>query len=210
MSWLMASIYDRFLAASEEHGVRAWRQALLELASGESLEVGAGTGLNLPLYASQGISALTLLEPDAHMRQKLAQRIAQTQAPYPISVSEGSLDALPFEDARFETVICTLVLCSVPSQARALAEIWRVLKPGGKLLYLEHIAATDNPSRYRLQRLVEPGWRCVAGNCHLTRHTKEALIQAGFTLEDCQHQSMPKAMPFLRPTIRGAALKARA
>lgn len=207
MAKLMAAIYDRFLAPSEAHGVAQWRGELLAEASGHVLEVGAGTGLNLAHYPTH-IEALTLNEPDPDMQRKLKTKLKQQPPPFEVSINDASIEALPMPDESVDTIVCTLVLCSVPDPERALKELYRVLKPQGKLLYLEHIAAQDDPSRLRMQRLIEPGWKLVAGNCHLTRHTEDTLRRSGFTIEACTHESMRKAMPFLRPTIRGVAIKA--
>lgn len=207
MAKLMAALYDRFLASSEAHGVGQWRQDLLKHAKGHVLEVGAGTGLNLAYYPAD-IKELTLNEPDKDMQQKLLTRLKQQPVPFKVSINDATIDALPMPDESIDTIVCTLVLCSVPDPERALKELYRVLKPQGTLLYLEHIAAQNNPSRLRLQRIIEPGWKLVAGNCHLTRHTEATLRSSGFTIEACTHESMRKAMPFLRPTIRGVAIKA--
>ena len=207
MAKLMAALYDRFLASSEAHGVGQWRQDLLKNAKGHVLEVGAGTGLNLAYYPAD-IKELTLNEPDKDMQQKLLARLKQQPVPFKVSINDATIDALPMPDESIDTIVCTLVLCSVPDPERALKELYRVLKPQGTLLYLEHIAAQNNPSRLRLQRIIEPGWKLVAGNCHLTRHTEATLRNSGFTIEACTHESMRKAMPFLRPTIRGVAIKA--
>ena len=206
MSWLMATLYDRFLEPSERECARQWRRELLADLSGEVLEVGAGTGLNLAHYPA-AVTKLTLTEPDAHMRQALMERLASSAPPCPVQTLDSPIEALPLAEASVDAVVCTLVLCSVKDQDAALRELRRVLRPAGRLIYLEHVLCEDRPGRRAMQRLVEPGWRLVAGNCHLTRQTQAAIVRAGFELERCDQDSMRKALPFLRPTIRGVARK---
>ena len=196
MSRILAAIYDRIMKQTEEACLAEWRRALLKDVRGDVLEVGAGTGANLRHYPPS--VKLTLTEPDPHMRKRL-----------PGAVAAGA-EELPFADGSFDTVVCTLVLCSVKDPARALAEMRRVLKPGGRLLFLEHVAAADNPKRLRWQRRVEPLWKRVMGNCHMTRDTLAEIERAGFRVEDVKRESLRKAFPLVRPSIRGTALKAGA
>jgi len=110
-------------------------------------------------------------------------------------------------DESFDAVVSTLVLCSVRDVHGALREIFRVLRPGGRLLFVEHVAAHPDSRRFAWQRRLEPLWKRVAGNCHLTRDTEGALRRAGFQLEGIERESMRKAMPFIRRCIRGVARK---
>ena len=110
-------------------------------------------------------------------------------------------------DASFDAVVCTLVLCSVQDVQVALTEIFRVLRPGGRLLFVEHVAARQHSTRLAWQRRLEPIWKRVAGNCHLTRDTEQAIRAVGFQFERIERESMRKAMPLIRPCIRGAARK---
>jgi ubiquinone/menaquinone biosynthesis C-methylase UbiE len=114
---------------------------------------------------------------------------------------------LPFDDGSFDAVVSTLVLCSVPELDPALAEIRRVLRPGGRLTYLEHVAAVENPKRHRWQRRLEPIWRRLAGNCHPTRTTDQAIPAAGFELVEVRRESMRKMNPLVRTSVRGHAQK---
>jgi ubiquinone/menaquinone biosynthesis C-methylase UbiE len=98
-------------------------------------------------------------------------------------------------------------LCSVKDPARALAEMRRVLRPGGRLYFIEHVAADDNPGRLRWQRRVEPLWKRLMGNCHMTRQTLAEIERAGFTVENVRRESLRKAFPLVRPTVRGTALR---
>ena len=210
-SLLLAPVYDRLLRPSEQACLASWREALVADLSGEVLDIGAGTGANLPYY-SNTVTQLVAAEPDRHMRRrlrakvgKLAERLACS-----VEVSDASADRLPMADGTFDAVVSTLVLCTVPSPHQALAEYRRVIKPGGTLVFIEHVAAHDNPSRLRWQHRVEPLWKRVFGNCHLTRDTASTIEAAGFEFEHIERQSMRKASPLVRPTIRGVARVKRA
>jgi len=205
MGRLIAAVYDRFTEASEAACLREWRAGLLQDLTGDVLEVGAGTGLNLPFYPP-ALTRLVLSEPDPHMRRKLAQQ-ARAQGWDRAEVLDGSLEELPFPSGAFGTVVGTLVLCSVPRPGRALAQIHRVLRPGGRFVFLEHVAAENRPNRLKWQRRVEPLWKRISGNCHLTRRTADAIVAAGFEIIDLTRESMRKAWPLVRPTIRGVAEK---
>ncbi|MCA9720649.1 MAG: class I SAM-dependent methyltransferase [Myxococcales bacterium] len=119
----------------------------------------------------------------------------------------AAAESLPFPDASFDLVTCQTVLIHVADPARALAEIHRVLRPGGRLVFIEHVAAEDRPDRLVWQRRLEPLWKRVAGNCHVTRRTEQAISAAGFDITEITRASMRKAMPIVRPTIRGYATK---
>jgi ubiquinone/menaquinone biosynthesis C-methylase UbiE len=200
MSWLMAAVYDRFMKVSEEACLGRWRADLLRDLSGEVLEVGAGTGSTLGLYP-KAVTRLVMAEPDPHMRRKLLEKRGT------IEVSDAPAEKLPFDQASFDAVVCSLVLCSVRDQAAALAEIARVLRPGGRLLFLEHVAADGKPERLKWQGRIEPLWKHLMGNCHLTRRTEAAIAAAGLDIETIQRESIRKALPIVRPSIRGVARK---
>ena len=205
MSWFLSKIYDRFMESAEEACLRDWRRELLEGARGDVLEVGAGTGLNLPLYPDE-VASIVAVEPDPHMRGELAARVGEPPVAG-VRIVDAGAEELPFEDDRFDTVVSTLVMCSVGDVGESLEEMRRVLRPGGRLLFLEHVAAHDNPGRRRWQERVEPVWKWVAGNCHLTRETAEEIEQAGFEFEELIRESMRKTFPIVRPTVRGVARK---
>jgi len=205
MSWLLAAVYDHWMRDAEAACVAEWRAELLRGVGGDVLEVGAGTGASLPYYPKT-IARLVLAEPDRHMRRRLEMSLRGSAVPW-AEVSAASLSALPMSDASFDAVVGMLVLCSVPDLPAALAEVFRVLKPGGRFLFLEHVAAEQRPSRLVWQRRLEPIWKRMAGNCHLTRRTELAIGAAGFQVEWIKRESMRKAMPFVRPCIRGAARK---
>jgi ubiquinone/menaquinone biosynthesis C-methylase UbiE len=204
VGWLFASIYDRFMGVSEEACLAAWRDDLLGGLGGEVLEVGAGTGASLAHYGP-GVTRIVLCEPERHMRRRLEARAADSARAAAVTVVDAPAAALPFPDASFDAVVTMLVLCSVPDLGAALAEMRRVLRPGGSLVFLEHVAADASPQRLAWQRRVEPFWRICAANCHLTRRTDEAIRDAGFAIETLERESIRKAMPLVRPSIRGVA-----
>ena len=201
MSRLFAAIYDPFMRRTEQACLVAWRRDLLSSLSGRVLEIGAGTGANVPLYPS-AVTSLVLAEPDPHMLARLRPR-----APAHAELIAAPCDSLPFPDASFDAAVSTLVLCSVPDPSGALSELHRVLRPGGTFAFLEHVAAMPGSSRLAWQHRIEPFWKHIAGNCHLTRPTGEAIREAGFVVEQETQESMRKAMPWFRPSIRGIARK---
>jgi len=201
MSWLMAAVYDGMMRGSEEACLAAWRRELLSELSGSVLEVGAGTGSTLGLYP-KAVTRLVMCEPDPHMRRKLQAKLVGGA-----EVAAFSVEDLPFQ-GEFDAVVCSLVLCSVRDQKAALAQIRKALKPGGRLVFLEHVAADGKPNRLKWQRRIEPVWKHMMGNCHLTRRTEAEIQAAGFRIERIQRESMRKALPVCRPSIRGIARKA--
>jgi ubiquinone/menaquinone biosynthesis C-methylase UbiE len=205
MGRLMAAVYDRTMEATEESCLRQWRADLLRDLSGSVLEIGAGTGLNVPYYPTK-VSRLVLAEPDPHMRRRLAARVAEAHRDG-AEILDATADHLPMAGATFDAVVATLVLCSVPRVDAALAEIRRVLKPGGRFVFLEHVAAEGLPRRLRWQRIVEPFWKRISGNCHLTRRTEAAIAGAGFTFAEIKRESMRKVWPLVRRTVRGVAVR---
>ena len=205
MGRLMAAVYDRFTEPSELASLQEWRRELLSNLKGAVLEVGAGTGHNIPFYP-RTLSRLVLSEPDEYMRRKLSEKVRAANLDG-AEVIDASLENLSLPGETFDAVVATLVLCSVPRLDHALAEIYRVIKPGGRFVFLEHVAAEDRPRRLKWQHIAEPFWKRVAGNCHLTRRTGDAIAAAGFTITDLKRESMRKAWSLVRPTIRGSAIK---
>lgn len=205
MSRLLAALYDGFMRETERECLGAWREELLSGLAGDVAEVGAGTGLNLAHYP-QSVARLTLAEPDRAMRRHLEAR--QSTAPgrvQEVDIVDAPAEALPFPDGSLDAVVGTLVLCSVRDPAVVLAEVRRVLKPGGAFVFLEHGPAAEGSRRLWWQQRIEPVWASVVDGCHLTRRADESIEAAGLRIETSQRESMRKAWPILRPTVRGVA-----
>jgi SAM-dependent methyltransferase len=199
MRRLFAAMYETVSKGSEEAGLRDERRGLVAAAHGATIEIGAGTGLNVPHYPD-AVSRLVLSEPDRHMRARLARRVA---ASYPTAeVIDASAEHLPFPDATFDTGVVTLVLCSVGDQESALREIARVLKPGGRLLFLEHVRS-DDAKVAKSQDRMRPVYNLVG--CNPNRTTLAAIEASPFTVESVRHGEVPKAPKVERPMIVGSA-----
>jgi ubiquinone/menaquinone biosynthesis C-methylase UbiE len=197
-----SALYDRCFKAAEEAGLRDMRREVLAGARGRVLEIGAGTGLNLDLYPHEGLDSLVVTEPDPHMFKQLRERAAKVCAGAEL-VQAGGED-LPFDDDSFDTVTVTLVLCTVPDQPATLREIRRVLKPGGQLLFLEHVRS-NHPDLAKWQDRLEKPWRFLGDGCHCNRDTEAGLKAAGFELSGVEHPQLPKAPPIVRPMVQGSA-----
>jgi ubiquinone/menaquinone biosynthesis C-methylase UbiE len=206
--WLFAALYhyvltSRSRSAGDDPLTRDVRRPLLAQARGDVLEIGAGDGGNLPHYPP-GIS-LTLLEPNPYMIRYLEDACQRVSGIECVSVVEGHGEVLPFPDHHFDTVVTTHVLCSVRDQAQVLAEVRRVLRPGGCFLFIEHVAAHPQTRVHRLQQMVNPVWRRVGDGCHLTRHTGAAIHAAGFSSVDLA-DFHPEGFPAIaRPHVAGTA-----
>ncbi len=201
---IFAALYDRMLSGTERAGLREMRAGLLAGAQGRTLELGAGTGLNLAHY-TDAVTELVLTEPDPHMARRLRRRLdSEPSAPDRVEVVETPAEQLPFEDQSFDTVVSTLVLCSVESPGGTTTEIARVLKPDGKLLYLEHVRSGD-PALARWQDRLERPWGWLGAGCHPNRDTVAQLEAAGLEPESLVQDRLPKAPPIVRPMVRGAA-----
>jgi ubiquinone/menaquinone biosynthesis C-methylase UbiE len=201
--WLFAALYDRMLAGVEKAGLRERRARLLESARGSVLEIGAGTGANLPLYGPN-VGALTLTEPEAPMTRRLAKHLREHSRA--AELVEAGAEELPLPDGQFDTVVSTLVLCTVADPLRALREVWRVLKPGGQLLFIEHVRS-DDPRLAKWQDRLNGLNRIVAHGCNCNRSTLDVIKQAGFTIRSLEKGQLAKAPAFVRPLITGAAIK---
>jgi ubiquinone/menaquinone biosynthesis C-methylase UbiE len=201
-SRIFSALYDRAFEASEEAGLRAMRGELLKQARGRVLELGAGTGLNLELYPREGLDSLAVTEPDPHMFKQLRQRAAEVCAG--AELVQAGAEELPFGDDSFDTVVVTLVLCTVPDQPAALSEISRVLAPGGQLLFLEHVRA-HHPDLAKWQDRLERPWRFFGDGCHCNRDTVSAISAAGFQLGEIERDEFPKAPAIIKPLVSGRA-----
>ncbi|MFG3344344.1 class I SAM-dependent methyltransferase [Streptomyces sp. NPDC048018] len=177
-------VFARFYAgvagpALQRAGIDAHRRRLLAGLTGEVLEAGAGNGLNFPHYPPD-VTRLVAVEPEPTLRA-LAERQAR-EAPVPVELKDGRAEELPFPDASFDAAVVCLTLCSVADQRAALAELHRVLRPGGQLRFFEHVRA-DTPAMRRVQRVLDATvWPRLAGGCHTGRDTGSAIAAAGFTL----------------------------
>jgi ubiquinone/menaquinone biosynthesis C-methylase UbiE len=196
-----AALYDRAFEATEEAGLREMRREALAGARGRTIDLGAGTGANLGLYPD-AVTGLVLAEPDPHMLKQLRVKVEEKGAE--AELSDASAESLPFPDASFDTAIFTLVLCTVPNPARALAEAARVLKPSGKLLFLEHVRGGAGLARWQ-DRLEKP-WRFLGDGCHCNRDTVANIEASPFTVERVETGELPKAPPIVRPLVRGTAV----
>jgi len=205
MSFLRAFFYDSLLAKSEEACLMEWRSELVKHVHGNVLEIGAGTGANILFYPKNGIE-LTLSEPDKHMRTQLEEKVKDEGLDH-VTISSHTIEENHKPDATFDCVVSTLVCCSVPNLASAFSEIKRILKPDGYFIFLEHVGAEKGTRRRRWQNRLTPLWCKISGNCHLNRETEIAFNNAGFTFKEIKRESMRKATPLVRPTIRGIAIK---
>ncbi len=205
MSFLVARLYDAIMTSPEEACLNMWREELLKHVNGDVLEIGAGTGANMAFYPDS-VTRLVVSEPDKHMRSHLADKVNKCKVK-DIIVSSASAENIEGNEESFDFVVAALVCCTVINPEVALGQIYRVLRPGGSLVFLEHVAAGDGTGRRKWQNRLNPVWRKLAGNCHLNRDTEKAIISAGFEISEIKRENMRKVIPILRPTIRGFAVK---
>jgi ubiquinone/menaquinone biosynthesis C-methylase UbiE len=201
MGRVLALMYDRLGAASEEAGMREERRRLLQRASGEVLEIGAGTGLNLALYPPT-VTRVVAVEPDPHMTRRLRRKAHEARVP--VQLMSAPAEAVPLADGSFDTVVGTFVLCSVSEPAVVLAEIARLLRPEGRYLFLEHVRAHE-AGLARWQDRLAPLWGVIEGGCHPNRATLATLRASPLTVSEVHEGRIPKAVPLVRPLITGVA-----
>lgn len=195
----MTSFYDRHImprligCACSTKPIMKQRAKIVPQASGKVLELGIGGGLNLGFYDPSTVESVFGVDPSEELRERAAN------APRPdglkVEVRDGRAEALPFEDASFDSIVCTFTLCSVQSPTAALAEARRVLKPGGRFLFCEHGLAPD-AGVVKWQRRIEPVWKAIAGGCHLTRPVAGSIEQAGFILSKFESMYLPGTPKF--------------
>ncbi|MDA8302528.1 MAG: class I SAM-dependent methyltransferase [Actinomycetota bacterium] len=199
---IFAAVYDPVTAPLERAVLGAHRSALLAGIGGLVLDVGAGTGANLAHFRSAG--KVVAAEPDPWMRGRLATKAAG--APVPVEVRGDAAEALGFEDATFDAVVCTCVLCSVRDLPAALSEVRRVLRPGGRLAVLEHVRAADGFAKW--QRTLQPIWSCFNAGCHPDRDIAGAITQAGFVFQSTETFDPMPSWVLARPWLKAVAVPA--
>ena len=202
---LFARAYERIAVLGERRGAAEHRRALLAGCTGRVIELGAGSGANFAHYPAS-VSEVVAVEPERYLREQ-SQR-ARARAPVRISVVDAHADELPGERESFDVGVVSLVLCSVPDQQRALAQIFDAIRPGGELRFYEHVLARTSRDA-RLQRLADATfWPHVAGGCHLARDTERAIEQAGFEIQTCRRFAFsPAPLTPPAPHILGTATR---
>jgi SAM-dependent methyltransferase len=196
---VFAALYDPVGASAERRWMGERRRRLLTGARGAVLEIGGGTGANLAHY--RDVDRVTIAEPDPFMRSRIGPKLEDARVP--VEVSSAGAEALPFPDGSFDTVVSTLVMCTVPDQAAVLDEVRRVLRPGGRLLFIEHVRAAGSMARW--QDRLEPLWRRLLGGCHPNRDTVAAIEEAGFEIETFESFYPPDPLSSLTPHVQGSA-----
>ena len=201
--YVFAGMYDKFLSRVETYGLSEKRAEFLAPAYGKTVEIGTGTGLNLPHYPP-GVTELILTEPYPHMVSKLEEKVRHD--PRRIQLTVASADKLPFEDGSIDTVAAAMILCTVPDPEPALREIERVLKPGGQYLFLEHVRNPD-PKVARKQDIIQKGWYWFGNECHCNRPTVETLRGSSLEIENLIETKMPGAWEFIEAMVIGRAVR---
>ena len=178
------------------------RRLVVPEARGDVLELGVGTGLNFALYDARAVTRLVGVEPDPHMLRRARARVPSPGVP--TTLVRASAESLPLAGERFDTVVVTWALCTIPDPAAALREARRVLRPGGRLVFVEHTRSTQ-PALARVQHALTPLWKRLGGGCHLDRHTIELVRGSGLALTDVEPVGRERWT--LLPVYRGAATR---
>jgi ubiquinone/menaquinone biosynthesis C-methylase UbiE len=199
--WVFAGAYDRFLRGAEEAGLAEQRRRVVQQASGRTLELATGTGLNLPHYGAT-VTELILTEPYPHMVNELRGKVRSMGRD--AKIVEAFAEKLPFPDESFDTVVGTMILCSAEKPELVLAEAARVLRKGGQYLFLEHVRNPDPQVALR-QDLVQPGWYLFGNGCHCNRDTIKTLEASSFVVEELHHGRIPKAWSIIEAMVTGRA-----
>lgn len=198
-----AAMYDKMLASEEKKFLGAIRAEMLKDVTGNVLEIGAGTGVNFQYY--QPGAQVTAAEPDPYMLERARKRASEAKVA--IELHQVSAEELPFPEGSFDFVIATLVLCSVSDPRKVLAEVKRVLKPGGELRLYEHVRY-QNPIGALSQDLISPAWQWFGAGCHPNRNTERYVRDTGFELSNVRiRKELPPIPPmiFTRPHLQAIA-----
>ena len=200
MSRWFALTYDRSMARMEKAGFRELRKRSIGQAKGDVLEIGGGTGSNLTYYGP-AVSSLAITEPEEPMLKRLEKKVREQGSA--AKVVRAPAEKLPFEDDSFDTVVSTLVLCGVDDQRQALREIHRVLRPGGRLLFIEHVRSDDPKLAKKQDRL--NGLNKFLVGCDCNRATLDTIRAEGFEVDSVEQTTLNKVPKFVAPAIVGAA-----
>src|SRR5262245_56554211 len=203
---LFAAGYDSVMARPEKAVLRGHREALLSQVNGRVIEIGGGTGANLAFYGP-GVDELVITEPEEPMARRLERKLAGYSLPARVVTARA--EQLPLEDESFEFAISTRVLCRVDGPGAALREVHRLLRPGGKLLFVEHVRADSTRLARWQDRLHDVQFR-IGHGCHCNRATLESIQGAGFSVGELERGQLRKAPPIMRPLIVGVADRAEA
>jgi ubiquinone/menaquinone biosynthesis C-methylase UbiE len=197
---IFAAVYDPLSARAEEKFGAELKRKLLANARGRVLEIGVGTGLSFAHYPPD--VELVGVDPSEPMLRRARRRAAELRRE--VTLVEAPAEALPFEDESFDTVVSLAVLCTVDDPSRVLQEIRRVLRPGGRFVFLEHVRSSD-PKLAQWQDRLERPWGWIAGGCHPNRRTLEAIEGAGFEVVELEHEDLPDIPRLVRPNVMGVA-----
>jgi ubiquinone/menaquinone biosynthesis C-methylase UbiE len=203
---IFAGRYDNFLRRLEAAGLADYRRRSLMSASGRTLEIATGTGLNLPHYPGS-VTELVLTEPYPHMLDVLRKKVREAGSD--ATVVRATAERLPFPDQSFDTVVASMILCSADDPNIVLDEIARVLKPDGQYLFLEHVRNPDEKIARRQDR-VQPAWFLFGNGCHCNRDTVDTLGQSQLVVEDLDRETVPDAWSIVEAIVIGRARRARA
>lgn len=201
--FVFAGAYDRFLRNAERYGLSEQRREVVSHAFGRTLEVAAGTGLNLPHYPP-AVTELILTEPYSHMLDHLRRKVGESGRN--ATVLQATAEKLPFEDQSFDTIVGTMILCSAEDPNLVIREIARLLRPGGQYLFLEHVRNPD-PKVARRQDRVQPAWYVFGNGCHCNRDTLTTLRNSPLVLDEVHEGAIPRAWKIVEANITGRACR---
>jgi ubiquinone/menaquinone biosynthesis C-methylase UbiE len=202
IGWGFSAAWDRAMRRAENSGLRELRRQVLTTARGRTLDIGAGTGANIGLFPA-AVTELFFVEPDVHMIKKMRPKVLASGSR--AGVLAAGAEDLPFEDSSIDTVAFALSLCTIPDPAAALDEVARVLRPGGRVLFLEHVLSR-NARLSRLQNRLVRQWHFVCDGCYCNRDTLATIEVSPLTVEQVGESTMHRVPPLVRPLIHGSAI----